>query len=93
MREAINARVKEDRKRLRELKRVKAMEMIGRAQYDNLFESIEGEDFSRHGWKAVPTHRLVRIIFFVEDIILFSAFFHCGQFCALTTELIGRKNN
>jgi hypothetical protein len=45
MREAINAKVKEDRKRLREIKRVEAMEMIGRAQYDNLFESIEGEDF------------------------------------------------
>ena len=45
MREAINAKVKEDRKRLRELKRAKAMEMIGRAQYDNLFESIEGDDF------------------------------------------------
>ncbi|WDN89692.1 hypothetical protein BuS5_02660 [Desulfosarcina sp. BuS5] len=45
MREAINAKVKEDRKRLREIKRMEAMEMIGRAQYDNLFESIEGEDF------------------------------------------------
>lgn len=45
MREAINAKVKEDRKRLREIKRVEAMEMIGRTQYDNLFESIEGEDF------------------------------------------------
>ncbi len=45
MREAINAKVKEDRKRLREFKRMEAMEMIGRAQYDNLFESIEGEDF------------------------------------------------
>jgi len=41
----IDAKVKEDRKRLREIKRVEAMEMIGRAQYDNLFESIEGEDF------------------------------------------------
>ena len=45
MREAVNAKVKEDRKRLREFKRMEAMEMIGRAQYDNLFESIEGEDF------------------------------------------------
>lgn len=45
MREAINAKVKKDRKRLREIKRMEAMEMIGRAQYDNLFESIEGEDF------------------------------------------------
>ncbi len=45
MREAVNAKVREDRKRLRELKRMAAMEMIGRAPYDNLFESIEGEDF------------------------------------------------
>ncbi len=45
MREAINTKVAEDRKRLRELKRVAAMEMIGRAPYDNVFESIEGEDF------------------------------------------------
>ena len=45
MREAVNNKVREDRKRLRELKRMAAMEMIGKAQYDNLFESIEGEDF------------------------------------------------
>ncbi len=45
MREAINTKVQQDRKRLRELKRTEAMEMIGRAQYDNVFESIEGEDF------------------------------------------------
>ena len=45
MREAVNAKVREDRKRLRELKRMAAMEMIGRTPYDNLFESIEGEDF------------------------------------------------
>ena len=45
MREAINAKVKEDRKRLRELKRMAAMEMIGKAPYDNVFESMEGENF------------------------------------------------
>jgi Arc/MetJ-type ribon-helix-helix transcriptional regulator len=45
MREAINTKVREDHKRLRELKRITAMEMIGRAPYDNLFESIEGENF------------------------------------------------
>ena len=45
MREAVNAKVREDRKRLRELKRMAAMEMIGRTPYDNLFESIEGENF------------------------------------------------
>ena len=45
VREAVNTKVEEDRKRLRELKRITAMEMIGRAQYHNVFESIEGEDF------------------------------------------------
>ena len=45
MREAVNTKVEEDRKRLRELKRIAAMEMIGSAPYENLFESIEGEDF------------------------------------------------
>jgi Arc/MetJ-type ribon-helix-helix transcriptional regulator len=45
MREAVNAKVRQDRKRLRELKRMAAMEMIGRAPYNNLFEFIEGEDF------------------------------------------------
>ena len=45
MREAVNTKVEEDCKRLREQKRIAAMEMIGRAPYDNLFESIEGEDF------------------------------------------------
>ena len=45
MREAVNTKVAEDRKRLRERKRIAAMEMIGRAPCDNLFESIEGEDF------------------------------------------------
>jgi len=45
MREAVNTKVAEDRKRLRERKRIAAMEMIGRAPYGNLFESIEGEDF------------------------------------------------
>ena len=45
MREAINAKVKQDRRRLREQKRIAAMEMIGTAPYENLFDSIEGEDF------------------------------------------------
>ena len=45
MREAINAKVNQDRRRLREQKRIAAMEMIGKAPYKNLFESIEGEDF------------------------------------------------
>ncbi len=45
MRKAVHSKVEEDRKRLRERKRKAAMEMIGRATYDNIFESIEGEDF------------------------------------------------
>jgi len=45
MREAINTKVKQDRKRFREHKRIVAMEMIGKAPYENLFEPIEGEDF------------------------------------------------
>ena len=45
VRNAVNTQVEEDRKRLREIKRTAAMEMIGRAQYDHFFESIEGEDF------------------------------------------------
>jgi len=45
MRKAVHTKVQEDRKRLRELKRKAAMEMIGRATYDNIFESIEGRDF------------------------------------------------
>lgn len=45
MGEAIEAEVKEDRKRLREQIRQAAMEMIGGSSYENVFESIEGDDF------------------------------------------------
>ena len=45
VREAVNAKVRKDRKRIRELKRMAAMEMIGRSQYNNFFESIDGDDF------------------------------------------------
>ncbi len=45
MREAVNTKVAEDRRKLRELKRRAAMEVIGKVPYDNVFESIEGEDF------------------------------------------------
>jgi Arc/MetJ-type ribon-helix-helix transcriptional regulator len=45
VREAVNAKVRKDRKRIRELKRMAAMEMIGRSQYNNLFELIDGDDF------------------------------------------------
>ena len=45
IRKAVNTKVEEDSKKIRESKRMAAMEMIGRVQYDNVFESIEGEDF------------------------------------------------
>ncbi|MEW6667796.1 MAG: crotonobetainyl-CoA--carnitine CoA-transferase [Thermodesulfobacteriota bacterium] len=45
MREAVQAKVKTDRKRLREMKRNAAMEMIGKGKQENLFEPLEGEDF------------------------------------------------
>ena len=45
MREAIRAKVREDRKKLKVLQRSVAMEQIGGEVYENLFESIEGEDF------------------------------------------------
>ena len=45
MRDAIRVQVAKDRIRLRQLKREAAMEMIGKAAYENLFESIEGDDF------------------------------------------------
>ena len=47
IREAVNTKVREDCKKLRELKRKKAMEMIGKTSYENLFESIEREDFEK----------------------------------------------
>ncbi len=45
MREAVKAKVKDDRKKLREIERETAMEMIGKTAYENIFESLEGEDF------------------------------------------------
>lgn len=45
MREAVKAKVNIDRKRLREMKREKAIEKIGKVPYENLFESLEGEKF------------------------------------------------
>lgn len=47
MRSAIRARIKEDRQKLRQIKRDKAMEMIGQTGYENVFESLDGEDFER----------------------------------------------
>ena len=45
IRDAVSQKIKEDRKRFREHRRVKAMESIGMTPVDNLFESIEGDDF------------------------------------------------
>jgi len=47
MRQAVKAQIREDRKRLRALKRQQAMEMIGQGPYPNQFEDIEGENFER----------------------------------------------
>jgi Arc/MetJ-type ribon-helix-helix transcriptional regulator len=45
IRDAVSIKIREDRKRIREKKREAAMEMLGEAPPDNLFESIEGDDF------------------------------------------------
>ena len=44
MRVAITEKIREDKKKLRELKRQAAMEGYGDG-YENVFESIEAEDF------------------------------------------------
>lgn len=41
----IRTKIREDRKKLKALKRNKAMTQIGRTRYGNLFEGLEGEDF------------------------------------------------
>lgn len=45
IRTAVRSKVREDRQKLRQMKRENAMEMIGRAEYSNVFESIEGDGF------------------------------------------------
>ena len=45
MREAIQDKVRKDRKKLRALQRSAAMEQIGSGVYENRFESLEEEDF------------------------------------------------
>ncbi len=45
VRDAINAKIREDRRKLRAIKMASAMEMFAENSPDNLFESIEGEDF------------------------------------------------
>ena len=44
MREAVSQKVMEDRRKFREMKRNAAMEMIGEGKFEDLFESIEGDD-------------------------------------------------
>ena len=45
MREAVRAKVREDRKKLRALQRKRAMEQIGAGSYQDHFIGLEGEDF------------------------------------------------
>lgn len=45
MRDAIKEKIKADRKKLREIRRNLAMEQIGKEDYENRFEPLEGEDF------------------------------------------------
>jgi hypothetical protein len=47
MRTAVHSKVKVDRQKLREMKRERAMDMIGRVAYENVFESLDGEDFEQ----------------------------------------------
>ena len=44
-RSAITARIREDQRRIRDMKRAEAMKAIGRHTHEHAFESIEGEDF------------------------------------------------
>lgn len=45
MREAIKEKIKNDRKKLRSIRREQAMEQIGQTSYENCFDPIEGDDF------------------------------------------------
>ena len=45
VRDAVGAKIREDRRKIREKRRASAMEMLGEAPAGNLFESIEGDDF------------------------------------------------
>ncbi len=45
MREAILAKIREDQKKLREMKCREAMEAYGEEAPENVFESIEADDF------------------------------------------------
>ena len=45
VRDAVDEKIKKDRKKLRERMRQTAMEGIGKTAYENLFEDIEGNGF------------------------------------------------
>jgi metal-responsive CopG/Arc/MetJ family transcriptional regulator len=45
VRDAVRAKIREDRKRVRDQERIAAMKILGKASSGNLFESIEGDDF------------------------------------------------
>ncbi|MBN1833343.1 MAG: crotonobetainyl-CoA--carnitine CoA-transferase [Deltaproteobacteria bacterium] len=45
IRQAVKEKIRTDQKKLRELKREEAMEMIGKGVYENLFDSLDGEEF------------------------------------------------
>jgi hypothetical protein len=45
VRDAINVKIREDRRKIREKKMASAMELFAETPTDNLFESLEGEDF------------------------------------------------
>ncbi len=45
VRNAVDEKIKRDRKKLREQMRQAAMKEIGKTTYENLFEDIEGDDF------------------------------------------------
>lgn len=45
IRQAVKEKIRTDQKKLKELKREEAMEMIGKRVYENLFDSLDGEEF------------------------------------------------
>lgn len=45
VRDAVSAKIREDRRKIRDRERASAMELLGEAPVGNLFDSLEGEDF------------------------------------------------
>ncbi len=45
IRDAVAAKIREDRRQIRAMKRAAAMEMLAQSPADDLFASIEGDDF------------------------------------------------